>query len=52
MFAVGTPNYMAPELLENNINYNQTAAELKSVDVYAMTLVIWEVLSRCHEFYG
>lgn len=43
---VGTSRYMAPELLERLVNLADIES-FKRVDVYAMALVMWELISRC-----
>jgi serine/threonine protein kinase len=45
---IGTLRYMAPELLEGVIEHTREA--LCAVDVYAMALVMWEIINQC-EFY-
>lgn len=45
---VGTQRYMAPEILEGTININLLS--YMSSDVYALSLVMWEVLSQCPKF--
>lgn len=45
---VGTQRYMAPEILEGTININLMS--YMSSDVYALSLVMWEVLSQCPKF--
>ena len=42
---IGTMRYMAPELLEGVITYTHDA--LYSVDMYALALVFWEILTQC-----
>lgn len=42
---VGTRRYMAPEVLEGAINFNQEA--FLRIDMYACGLVLWELVSRC-----
>lgn len=42
---VGTTRYMAPEVLEGAINFQRDA--FLRIDVYALGLVLWEVVSRC-----
>jgi hypothetical protein len=42
---VGTIRYMAPEILEGAIMFSRES--LLRVDVYALGLVIWELISRC-----
>ncbi|KAB5565267.1 hypothetical protein PHYPO_G00239200 [Pangasianodon hypophthalmus] len=43
---VGTPRYMAPELLESRLNL-ENIESFKQADVYSMALVLWEITSRC-----
>lgn len=45
MLQVGTRRYMAPEVLEGAINFHRDA--FLRIDVYALGLVLWELLSRC-----
>lgn len=42
---VGTRRYLAPELLENKLNLMDFEA-IKATDVYALGLVLWEILRR------
>jgi hypothetical protein len=42
---VGTVRYMAPEVLEGAITFNRES--FLRIDVYALALVIWEMISRC-----
>lgn len=42
---VGTRRYMAPEVLEGAISFQQDA--FLRIDMYACGLVLWEILSRC-----
>ncbi|XP_032091018.1 activin receptor type-2B isoform X2 [Thamnophis elegans] len=42
---VGTRRYMAPEVLEGAINFQRDS--FLRIDMYAMGLVLWELLSRC-----
>nr|XP_018896083.1 PREDICTED: activin receptor type-2A-like [Bemisia tabaci]XP_018896084.1 PREDICTED: activin receptor type-2A-like [Bemisia tabaci]XP_018896085.1 PREDICTED: activin receptor type-2A-like [Bemisia tabaci] len=42
---VGTRRYWAPEVLEGAINFSHDA--FLRIDVYAMGLVLWELVSRC-----
>lgn len=42
---VGTRRYLAPELLENNLNLMDFEA-VKATDIYALGLVLWEILRR------
>ncbi|KAF3843765.1 hypothetical protein F7725_002614, partial [Dissostichus mawsoni] len=43
---VGTARYMAPEVLESRVNLEDLEA-FKQMDVYSMSLVHWEMASRC-----
>lgn len=49
---VGTLRYMAPEVLEGAVNLKDCESALKQIDVYSLGLVIWELATRCHDFYG
>ncbi len=51
MLQVGTLRYMAPEVLEGAVNLRDCESSLKQIDVYALGLCIWEVASRCSDFY-
>lgn len=48
---VGTRRYMAPEVLEGAVNLRDCETSLKQIDVYALGLVLWELATRCNEFY-
>lgn len=41
----GTTRYMAPEVLDNSLNF-QSFESFKQVDVYALGLVLWEICLR------
>ncbi|CAM4805458.1 unnamed protein product [Rotaria magnacalcarata] len=45
---IGTMRYMAPELLEGVIAHTREA--LCSVDMYALALVMWEILTQCEVY--
>jgi serine/threonine protein kinase len=45
LLQVGTIRYMAPEVLEGAITFNRES--ILRIDVYALGLVIWEIISRC-----
>lgn len=47
---VGTRRYMAPEVLEGAINFQRDS--FLRIDMYAMGLVLWELVSRCSEANG
>nr|BAA82607.1 sALK-7 [Ephydatia fluviatilis] len=42
----GTKRYMAPEILDGSINGSSFSA-YKQADMYALSLVMWEILQRC-----
>ncbi|XP_008203921.2 activin receptor type-2A-like [Nasonia vitripennis] len=42
---VGTHRYMAPEVLDGAINF--TKESFLAIDMYACSLVLWELASRC-----
>lgn len=44
---VGTYRYMSPEALDAHVNLSSMES-FKQIDVYALSLVMWEVLSRCY----
>lgn len=43
---------MAPEILEGAVNLRDCESSLKQIDVYAMGLVLWELVSRCSDIYN
>ena len=45
-YRVGTKRYMSPEVLDGSIENNKRFESYKSVDVYALSLVMWEVIRR------
>ena len=45
-YRVGTKRYMSPEILDDSIENNKTFESYKRADVYAMALVMWEVLRK------
>lgn len=49
---VGTIRYMAPEILEGAVNLRDCETAMKQVDIYSLGLVLWELYSRCHEFFA
>lgn len=49
---VGTIRFMAPEILEGAVNLRDCETALKQVDIYSLGLVLWELYTRCHEFYS
>ncbi|XP_055625801.1 bone morphogenetic protein receptor type-2 [Toxorhynchites rutilus septentrionalis] len=48
---VGTLRYMAPEVLEGAVNLRDCESALKQIDVYSLGLVMWELSTRCSDFY-
>ncbi|XP_018060219.1 PREDICTED: bone morphogenetic protein receptor type-2 isoform X2 [Atta colombica] len=48
---VGTLRYMAPEVLDGAVNLRDCESSLKQIDVYAMGLVLWELITRCSDIY-
>ena len=48
---VGTPRYLAPELLEVFSDQPSQGCSLKQADVYALGLLFWEISRRCHDLY-
>lgn len=42
---------MAPEVLEGAVNLRDCETSLKQIDVYALGLVLWELATRCTDFY-
>ncbi|UJR10503.1 hypothetical protein I4U23_014706 [Adineta vaga] len=45
---IGTYRYMAPELLELAITH--TSEALCKVDMYALGLVLWEIVTQCQDY--
>lgn len=43
---VGTYRYMAPEALDAHVNLSNTES-FKQIDMYALALVTWEVMTVC-----
>ena len=43
---------MAPEVLDGAVNLRECEASLKEIDVYAMSIVLWEIGMRCSDIYG
>lgn len=42
---------MAPEVLEGAVNLRDCESSLKQIDIYAVGLVLWEIVSRCSDIY-
>lgn len=42
---------MAPEVLEGAVNLRECETALKQIDVYALGLVLWELCTRCTDWY-
>ena len=45
-YQVGTFRYMAPEVLDTRVHLLDLQS-FKQIDVYAFSLIMWEVMSRC-----
>ena len=43
---------MAPEVLDGAVNLRECEASLKEIDVYAMSIILWEIAMRCSDIYG
>ncbi|XP_063149882.1 anti-Muellerian hormone type-2 receptor [Candoia aspera] len=43
----GAPRYIAPEILDENLNLQDLGSALRQADVYSLALVLWETLMRC-----
>ena len=46
---IGSPRYMAPEVLDGSIIQSDWHAAFKQVDCYGLGLLLWELTRRCHE---
>ena len=46
IYQVGTFRYMAPEVLDTRVHL-QDLQSFKQIDIYAFSLIMWEVMSRC-----
>lgn len=42
---------MSPEVLEGAVNLRDCETALKQIDVYALGLILWELSTRCKDFY-
>lgn len=42
---------MAPEVLEGAVNLRDCETALKQIDVYSIGLVLWELCTRCQDWY-
>lgn len=49
---MGTIRYLAPELLEGAVNLRDCETSLKQADIYSLGLVLWELCTRCHDWYA
>ncbi|KAF0991592.1 hypothetical protein HZS_7957 [Henneguya salminicola] len=47
---VGTIRYMAPEILDGCVCYRRDI--LPMIDIYALGLIIWEIITRCKDCEG
>ncbi|XP_066841684.1 LOW QUALITY PROTEIN: anti-Muellerian hormone type-2 receptor [Anser cygnoides] len=43
----GTQRYLAPEILDESLDLRSWGRALRQADVYALALLLWEILSRC-----
>ncbi|XP_053857938.1 LOW QUALITY PROTEIN: anti-Muellerian hormone type-2 receptor [Vidua macroura] len=43
----GTQRYLAPEILDESLDLRAWGRALRQADVYALALLLWEILSRC-----
>lgn len=43
---------MAPEVLEGAVNLRDCETALKQIDVYSLGLVLWELCTRCQDWYA
>lgn len=43
---------MAPEVLEGAVNLRDCETALKQIDVYSLGLVLWELCTRCQDWYS
>ncbi|XP_018860955.1 anti-Muellerian hormone type-2 receptor isoform X5 [Parus major] len=43
----GTQRYLAPEILDESLDLRAWGRALRQADVYALSLLLWEILSRC-----
>ena len=47
MVQAGTQRYLAPEILDESLDLRSWGRALLQADVYALALLLWEILSRC-----
>ncbi|KAL6112217.1 amhr2 [Pungitius sinensis] len=47
---MGTLHYMPPEILEGSVNLNSSWC-LIHADIYALALLLWEILMRCSDLF-
>ncbi|NXL40870.1 AMHR2 protein, partial [Glaucidium brasilianum] len=45
--SAGTQRYLAPEILDESLDLRAWGRALLQADVYALALLLWEILSRC-----
>ncbi|XP_025900888.1 anti-Muellerian hormone type-2 receptor [Nothoprocta perdicaria] len=43
----GTQRYLAPEILDESLDLRAWGRALRQADIYALALLLWEILSRC-----
>uniref|UniRef100_A0A672YPD2 receptor protein serine/threonine kinase n=1 Tax=Sphaeramia orbicularis TaxID=375764 RepID=A0A672YPD2_9TELE len=49
--SVGTPRYMAPEILDGSVNLKSSLCLIQG-DVYALGLLMWEIWMRCSDLFN
>ncbi|XP_036068648.1 anti-Muellerian hormone type-2 receptor isoform X2 [Oryzias melastigma] len=47
---LGTHYYMSPEILEGSVNLNNSSFLLQA-DIYALSLILWEIWMRCSDLF-
>ncbi|XP_058021754.1 anti-Muellerian hormone type-2 receptor [Ahaetulla prasina] len=47
----GAQRYVAPEILDENLNLQDVGSALRQADVYSLALVLWEILMRCSSLF-
>ncbi|XP_027714219.1 anti-Muellerian hormone type-2 receptor [Vombatus ursinus] len=47
----GTQRYMAPEILDKTLDLQDWGMALRRADIYSLSLLLWEMLSRCPDLW-
>ncbi|XP_074081895.1 anti-Muellerian hormone type-2 receptor isoform X1 [Macrotis lagotis] len=47
----GTQRYMAPEILDKTLDLQDWGTALRRADIYSLSLLLWEMLSRCPDLW-